>query len=149
MDDYFWLIWGCVLVFAIFMVLQAPKGNRLKAAGMMAVAVLLTYLITEVNLPIAKFLVIAFVLFVLLFIGLIFLLVRRMNKILQELAAAQQAYQDNHNTAAYLAALDKCSHKLTPIKWIVNRTTVKSDTAQEIKLWDFIDQEKQRIQNDL
>jgi len=108
----------------------------------------------ELRLPILQFAAVALAVFALLTIGLIWWLTKRLHQIAEQLYNAQEAYQQNHDKAAYLAGLEQCSKQLKALIWFGKRATIRQtknqpDVFAEIKLADYLEQQKQLLQTEL
>lgn len=148
------LAWCFALLGVALLILLQPKEQRLRSIPLWAIALGLAYLVLELRLPILQFAAVALAVFALLTIGLIWWLTKRLHQIAEQLYNAQEAYQQNHDKAAYLAGLEQCSKQLKALRWFGKRATIRQtknqpDVFAEIKLADYLEQQKQLLQTEL
>ena len=146
--------WCFALAGVALLIILQPKEQRLRSIPLWLIALGLAYLILELHLPILQFAAIALALLVAGVAGLIWWLTKRLHKIAEQLYNAQEAYQQTHDKAAYLAGLEQCSKQLRSIKWFSKRATIRqsqgqSDNFAEIKLSDYLEQQKQLIKAEM
>lgn len=143
------LAWVFVLAGVALLIMLQPKGKRLRSVPLWLAALVLAYLICELHLPILQFLVLALALFAVAAVGLIWWIVKRLHKVAETLYNAQEAYRQNQDKAAYLAALEQCSKQLRAVKWLGKRATIRKQNGPgEMKFWDYLEQQKRALQDD-